>query len=176
MLVETLATELSKPNLDPSLKAELERAEGPSVALLASLMVEADGALRSEAAGRVEENVGPDKVLSRSDLAGGVGQRKPWDLIGYVLRDKGTSRRTSYNLACYFARLLTAGESEPDSRCRRKAYAALRAALVGGGLVTWAKKDPSLASLRAADQTKFDAIVAAFKLTPLADEAKPPAG
>lgn len=176
VLVETLVRELMKPTLDSTLRAELERAEAPSVALLASLMVEADESLRDEAATRVEENAGPGQPLSRSDLTSGVGNRKPWELIdGYVLRGGGgLSRRSSYNLACYYTRLLLDGDGKARPGCARKAYAALEAALVGGGLVAWAKKDPSLAPLQAADRVKFDGLVAGFKLKPLAAETKAP--
>lgn len=101
-------------------------------------------------------------VVSRTELVGGLGTLKPWDLIhGYVERKPNLPRRTHYNLACYFAGLLEYAERDQKPRLRERALESLEVGLVGGELVEWAEADPSLAPLRDFRRNEFTDVLAA---------------
>ncbi len=170
-LVETLARELEenakrgregKEYLDERLREELEDAEPPSVVLLASLSVRSSPELRDDAA---RHAAGVKKLkpreLERSDLCEKAGENEPWDLIdGYVLsKGRAVSRRTRYNLACYYTTLAEGATGSVQQECLKRAYTFLDESLTDVHLLHWASEDPSLQWLQAVDEERFEEVL-----------------
>ncbi len=127
--------------------AELERVEAPSVVVLASLTASSDPELRKEAVDRLVKETATGKI-ERKDLAQRVAKLKPWELVdGYVRTQPSLTRRTHYNLACYYL-ALSEGAGKHRDLCLDRAMARLRKALEGRGHETWVHEDPSLERLR----------------------------
>ncbi|MET0557328.1 MAG: hypothetical protein ABW065_01475 [Solirubrobacterales bacterium] len=137
--------------------AELERTEAPSVVALAYVMVLADTTLRREAVGRIARREKTDPI-TRGDLVGRLGELKPWDLVdGYVMQRLNLSRRTHYNLACYYAALAVGTELHRDV-CLDLAVASLKRGLEGRGSLPLVHRDPSLEPLRQ-DQRRWNELL-----------------
>ncbi|HEY3552967.1 MAG TPA: hypothetical protein VGK66_04700, partial [Solirubrobacterales bacterium] len=86
---------------------------------------------------------------------------EPWQLIDYVKSREVVSRRTHYNLACYYTNLGTLAHRDSQrERCFDLALNELRISLVGGELGQWADLDPALTPLK---QAKGEAFAEALK-------------
>jgi tetratricopeptide (TPR) repeat protein len=148
------------------LRDQLTLAEPAAVIVLASLAIrKADARDRRKAIRHVTEPQDPDP-LTRKVLHEKVRTLEPWDLIHrYAECQPNTTRRAHYNLACYYTTLGEYAEEDEEApeegaaKCRKRALARLDAALVGGGMVEWADKDPSLAPLKEACPKEFKKIL-----------------
>lgn len=151
----------------------LRRIQGPSLVLLASILVERS----DDVPGRGDVNVRRDRFLLRLEAtsrraAGRPGARAepqgPCPLTpAYVVEDYLPSKaerndRTNYNLACYYTRLARKHDRPGDTRAGaylEKALDRLRAAAETGVLVSHARGDQALAYLRRKHRRGFlDAI------------------
>jgi tetratricopeptide (TPR) repeat protein len=152
---------------DGSVREQMVAAEGPSVVVLAALQVRQPGADRAAAVGHAVDRGEGIAEISRERLRSPAGLA-PWDLIhGYVEKQRGPSRRTDYNLACYYTTLAGyATDRGQKDKCFELALASLEAGLVGGELSDWAAKDPSLGPLRKdpALKEKFAKVVKAHTI------------
>ena len=191
-LVSTLAHELEptaenrerkeeEAKNDRTIAEQLELAEMPSVVVLASLAVRLEKDQQAKAVEcAVSEGAGVVRIW-RHQLREKVGEQAPWRLIhGYVLKQRNLSTRTHYNLACYFTTLSQLVEGDEEKRkelrtnCQDLALESLEAALVGGKLIDWCQKDPSLAPLWGARKTDLTKILKARTIAPHTDDEKPP--
>jgi tetratricopeptide (TPR) repeat protein len=153
---------------DDSVREQMVAAEGPSVVVLAALQVRQPEADRAAAVGHAVNRGEGVAEISRDRLRSPAGL-DPWDLIhGYVEKQHGLSRRTNYNLACYYTTLAGYATGEQKARCFELALVTLEAGLVGGELSDWAAKDPSLGPLREDRpyKEKFEKIVKAHTIAP----------
>jgi Tfp pilus assembly protein PilF len=175
-LVRTLSCQLrhrEKSDLDEPTLRELERAESPSIVVLAGLTIRCEPTTRAAALAGIGANPARPKVV-RADLCERLEKLDPWELIeGYALRLPNPSRRTYYNLACYYT-TLAGMASGKKGECEDRALAALGNALQSSALRPWAEKDPSLAALRVARKTEFDAILSQYTIEPHGAPATPP--
>jgi tetratricopeptide (TPR) repeat protein len=161
---------LAEPN-------EVEGTESPSIVLLARLTAQSDANLAMEASKQASTKQAPSqprddeaqekaRQVLKTELAKPKSdETKPWDLIEYVRANSEVSMRTRYNLACYYATLgrLVAGYRPVTFEL---ALRQLDLALESGGLTEWARKDPSLAALRAEWPEQFEKIVGRHTLSP----------
>jgi tetratricopeptide (TPR) repeat protein len=172
MLVREVSSQLDDPKLAKAARKTLETTEGPSVVLLASLTARSDPKLRAEAAEAVAEGR-LSRQVSRRALREEVERLKPWELIdGYVLKEPETvTRRTHYNLACYYVNLMEKARCGAKAACQKQALAALERSLLDDDLASWAGKDPSLESLRKASPAEFATILAIHRIEPHGDDA-----
>lgn len=174
------ATDLVKELLDAP--EESEGTESPSLVLLARLTAQSDD-LATEAAKQASTEQEPPEPRSaaaqgqarqelRTNLAEGkAAETKPWHLVEYVRRNRKLSMRTRYNLACYYA---TLGDIAAGYRpvAFKLALCQLDLALESGGLTEWARKDPSLAALRAEWPSQFEKVLGGHVLSPHDGEAE----
>jgi tetratricopeptide (TPR) repeat protein len=130
---------------------ELTNAEGPAVALLAALTVQGDRTAAIRAL-----NCPDQSPLSREDLnkRPSLG---PCALVDrYLLTRQSLSRRTRFNLACYYTVLAEATRGEDRDNCLDDALDQLDLALEGGELIAWASGDPALAFLKEERKDEFN--------------------
>lgn len=156
---------------------ETEGTESPSLVLLARLTAQSDEDVAAEAAKQASTKQEPPEPRSdaaqrqeRQQLKKNLAERKaaetkPWHLVEYVRGNGQVSMRTRYNLACYYATLgrLVAGYRPVTFEL---ALRQLDLALESGGLTEWARKDPSLATLRAEWPKEFEKVVGGHALSP----------
>lgn len=166
------ATEEKREQL---LQTLFEVTEAPSVVILASLALkngeEQDRKTAVEFATSDDADL---RDVTCAQLGNELDALKPWELVhGYVERQPDLPRRTYYNLACYYASLLEYAELGQKPELRKRALKLLEAGLVGGELVEWAKKDPSLAPLREFRRYEFTKVLKARTIESHADEKKP---
>lgn len=175
-LVRRLLGELVEANHSTS----LERAESPSIMLLASLIVKDDPSLGPAAARQAlvprQQPAPPDSSegaaskpaprLSRRELLDHLDEVGPQELVDYVLRQNHVSARTRYNLACYYTTLAAVGGEATRKGCLELALKSLERSLEGGGLTDWASRDPSLQLLRTALPKRFAEALADHALSP----------
>lgn len=186
-LVRTLATEIIERDPSRAQKSpgqeELERihnprnhtdatltelldAEGPAVVLLAGIVVRSKPDLANAAV-----DCGEHAPISRLDLSTRTSP-EPCDLINrYLLTRKNLSRRTRYNLACYYTTLAELVGGPRVASCFKHALDALDLALEGGELIEWARLDPSLAPLRDQRKTEFDKVLSHHDVQPHTDKS-----
>ena len=130
---------------------ELTNAEGPAVTLLAALSVRADPAAAAAALGCADRSPLTRKALSEHPDPG------PCVLVDrYLLNRQSLSRRTRFNLACYYTALAEAAKKKRKGKCLDRALDQLDLALEGGELIAWADADPALALLRKKRRDEFD--------------------
>ena len=155
-LVRMIVTELDSHDEENEPRDELDSAEEPSVVLLASLMVRSSGKEREAARKKVAEVIVPSDAISRSWLRNNLGQVKAWELINRcVLPQPNLSRRTHYNLACYYTTLASLTPRKLRDPSLDRAVEELEVALEGGELVGWAGRDPSLRLLKSSRRLAF---------------------
>jgi tetratricopeptide (TPR) repeat protein len=149
---EELVRKLAQPGkelaTDPRVRAELKAALAPTVVVLASLKVRHHPGLAVEAARRATRAKPSAPKISCERLRSRLNQLQPADLIeGFVLRQPHVSRRSHYNLACYYTTLARHSSGERQQSCYDLALDSLSKALVGKELSRWAGHDPSLQPL-----------------------------
>jgi tetratricopeptide (TPR) repeat protein len=168
-LVAKLATGAGGGNPDATVRRQMEEAEGPSVVVLAALQVRQPEADRATAVARAVAGGKGVAEVSRERLRQPAGLTAPELIHGYVESRGGLSRRTHYNLACYYTTLAGyATDRDQKEKCFKLALTSLEAGLVGGEFSDWAEKDPSLKPLLDdADLKKeVERIVAAHTIAP----------
>ncbi|HWC47325.1 MAG TPA: hypothetical protein VG448_00390 [Solirubrobacterales bacterium] len=162
-LVRKLAGLLEGPRhefLSPENIQELEAAELPSIVVRASLLVRQFPAKRARAISEALVTQ-PLIAIGRKELVRRLVELEPWQLIDYVKSREVVSRRTHYNLACYYTNLGTLAHRDSQrERCFDLALNELRISLVGGELGQWADLDPALTPLK---QAKGEAFAEALK-------------
>lgn len=105
------------------------------------------------------------------------GQRlKPQELLLLVdvAYGKELPSRIRYNRACFYTTAATKAAGDERETYDRKALAELDAGLASPTLVAWARKDPSLASLRSRERARFNEILRTHSVP--GSEPPPPAG
>jgi|GEM_PF-2820877 len=137
--------------LDDETLLELTNAEGPAVALLATLAVQGDRAVAMRALSCSDHS-----TLTRKELHEHPNQG-PCALVDrYLLKRQSLSRRTRFNLACYYTVLAEATRGKDRDNCLDDALDQLDLALEGGELIAWANDDPALAFLKKKRKGKFN--------------------
>jgi tetratricopeptide (TPR) repeat protein len=151
---------------------ELKAAELPSIVVRASLLVRQFPGRRARA---VSEALATQPLIAieRKELDRRLSELEPWQLIDYVQSREIVSRRTHYNLACYYTTLGTHARGSDRARCFDLALKELKTSLVGGELGQWADLDPSLAPLKQAlGSEAFAKALQAHAIKKLDDQGK----
>ena len=129
---------------------ELTNAEGPAITLLAALVARADPVAAAKALNCTDRSPMTRKELNEQPNPG------PCALIDrYLLNRQSLSRRTRFNLACYYTVLAEAAGADHEGKCLDRALDQLDLALEGGQLTAWANDDPALAFLKGKRQDEF---------------------
>lgn len=169
--------ERTEDERERELQALFEVTEHPTVVVLASLTVKNEPKHDRETAVEQAVSADPDvEAVTRAQLQHSLPSLKPWGLVhGYVERQPNLPRRTHYNLACYYAGLLEYAERDQRAKIRERALKSLGAGLVGGELVEWARKDPSLDPLKEFRPYEFADVLAGRAIEPHTDNQGSPA-
>jgi hypothetical protein len=146
-------------------KERLREVELPSLVLYAGVLVLTYPSLGNKVIPGAVKDTSPE-MLTREELdellnSGGDPPEAElaYDIIErYVRRQPSRSSRTSYNLACFYARIAPkaseAARKEDRAACLSRALTELALALDDAGLVYWAARDPSLDPLSSDSNTK----------------------